>query len=151
LLFGNGFLAWRVLFVSVRCLSRVCRRSKKRSFMDHKYLSTARTRRSPMRLTPLRKGCPAESKAVFWLKLTVLAVLVGSALSVALTVYFYTSNSETDLARTSCVLVFASPSHRRHDPVSPDRAQIDFDGLTQESAVLFVPFLPLPRLLEDQQ
>ncbi len=40
--------------------------------------------------------CPAESKAVFWLKLTVLAVLVASALSVALAVYFYTSNSETD-------------------------------------------------------
>jgi signal transduction histidine kinase/CheY-like chemotaxis protein len=40
--------------------------------------------------------CPAESKAVFWLKLTVLAVLMASALSVALTVYFYTSNSETD-------------------------------------------------------
>jgi hypothetical protein len=40
--------------------------------------------------------CPAESKAVFWLKLTVLAVLIASALSVALTVYFYTSNSETD-------------------------------------------------------
>jgi signal transduction histidine kinase/CheY-like chemotaxis protein len=40
--------------------------------------------------------CPAESKAVFWLKLTVLTVLVASALSVALTVYFYTSNSETE-------------------------------------------------------
>jgi hypothetical protein len=40
--------------------------------------------------------CPAESEAVFWLKLTVLAVLVASALSVALAVSFYTSNSETD-------------------------------------------------------
>jgi signal transduction histidine kinase/ActR/RegA family two-component response regulator len=40
--------------------------------------------------------CPAESKAVFCLKLTVLAVLVSTALSVALAVYFYTSNSETE-------------------------------------------------------
>jgi hypothetical protein len=36
---------------------------------------------------------PAETKAVFWLHLIVLAVLVASAISVALEIYFYTSNS----------------------------------------------------------
>jgi hypothetical protein len=38
----------------------------------------------------------SETKAVFWLRLAVMLVLTLSALSVALTVYFYTSGSEQD-------------------------------------------------------
>jgi hypothetical protein len=37
-----------------------------------------------------------ETKAVFWLKLTVLGVLVASAVGVALTVFYYTSNAESE-------------------------------------------------------
>ena len=39
---------------------------------------------------------PGETKAVFWLKLGVIAVLVASALSVALSVFFYITNSEAE-------------------------------------------------------
>jgi class 3 adenylate cyclase len=38
----------------------------------------------------------AENKLVFWIRMIVLAVLVVSTLSVALVVYFYTSNTEQD-------------------------------------------------------
>ena len=39
---------------------------------------------------------PAETKAVFWLRLVLLTILVVSTISVALTIYIYTSSSEKD-------------------------------------------------------
>ena len=39
---------------------------------------------------------PAETKAVFWLKLVVIVVLIASAVIIGVTVFFYTSKSEKD-------------------------------------------------------
>jgi hypothetical protein len=45
----------------------------------------------------------SETTAVFWLRLTVLLVMILSALAVALSVYFYTSGSEQDEFETQFI------------------------------------------------
>jgi hypothetical protein len=73
-------------------------RGRDASDSDCMSVVTLKSRRKVKLITQIAS---AENNLVFWIRMIVLAVLVISTVSVALVVYFYTSNTEEEASRNS--------------------------------------------------